>query len=61
MKQINGKNIPIPRPTTWQAQQNKKHTHAKGRMVLWVIEMLVTIAIGICALLSTTVFLAMCW
>lgn len=53
----NGKVIPMPCPTVWQAQQRKKSS--KGKFLL-TLESLVTVTIGVCALMSTTVFVFMC-
>ena len=58
MTHTNNNIIPMPCPTQWQEEQRK--ARLSPRALLCALESLVTLAIGVCALLSTTVYLVLC-
>ena len=61
MTQVTGKVIAMPCTYIPQEPVEKKTNNMDNKKILLALESLVTIAIGVCAVMSTTVFLFMCF
>lgn len=61
MTQVTGKVIAMPCACIPQDPATRKGTRKTPRDLLLTLESMVTIAIGVCAIMSTTVFLFMCF
>ena len=61
MTQLTGKVIPMPCVCAPQEVNHQERTHKTTRDILLALESMVTITIGVCAVMSTAVFLFMCF